>query len=299
VQVILSFGSQSGRTRSGTKGFSSKEKKLKRKKQEFHTHKRWHDQDAERPDPEEVRARTMLALDRLGHQVISTEPGGYDLEDWLRSLNSLLDDFQERIGPDRVSEEFRARRQEAVEVLMSRSKPGGANPEIERLIHEEGEARKTLDEAQEKAAARLASLREERDSLERELKAERQRLAELREAKQSRTLFSRMLRAGPSTEEAEASVAKLGSDLRRTEEEIERARKTRSAAAGPAGQEGNSTVFEAQQRLEAVRRELMDLQSAVQSSLQLASERELATQKISGAISSMKLDGASSEGGAR
>ena len=76
----MSFGSETGRTRSGTKGSSSKEKKQKKKKkQEFHSHRRAHFQESERHDPEEVRARTIIALDKLGHQVLSTEPGGYDL----------------------------------------------------------------------------------------------------------------------------------------------------------------------------------------------------------------------------
>lgn len=65
----MSFGGGTGRTRSGTKGFSSKEKKQKRKKQDYHIHKRAHFQETERPDPEEVRKRTILALERLGHQV--------------------------------------------------------------------------------------------------------------------------------------------------------------------------------------------------------------------------------------
>ena len=84
VQENLSFGSETGRTRSGTKGISGKSnKKTKRKKQEYHIHRRAYAQESERLKPAEVRARTILALDRLGHQVLSTEPGGYDLEDWL------------------------------------------------------------------------------------------------------------------------------------------------------------------------------------------------------------------------
>ena len=72
----MSFGGGgTGRTRSGSKGFSSKEKKEKRKKQEYHIHKRAHFQETERPDAEEVRKRTILALEKLGHQVLSTEPG--------------------------------------------------------------------------------------------------------------------------------------------------------------------------------------------------------------------------------
>jgi DNA repair exonuclease SbcCD ATPase subunit len=293
----LSFGSGTGRARSGTKGFSNKEKKQKRKKQEFHTHRRAHFQESERPDPEEVRARTILALDRLGHQVLSSEPGGYDLEDWTRSLNSLLDDFQEKVEAGLVTEEFRARRQEVLKGLAPSSSARDVDSEIERLTKEEEAARAAVDEAEKKATARLASLREERDACAKELKAERERLAELKEANQSRQFFSRILRAGPSTGRAEESVSQLESKLKGLEDEIETSRKARSAARGGARGEGDPAYVEAQQRLEAAREKLLDLQSSRQSLLQLAREREAATQALSSMISTMKLDGAASGGG--
>jgi hypothetical protein len=288
----LSFGSGTGRTRSGTKGFSNKEKKEKRKKQEFHIHKRARFEESEGLDPEKVRARTILALDRLGHQVLSTEPGGYDLEDWMRSLNSLLDDFEEKVGAERVTDEFRARRQEAMGHLVPSSSARDIDSEIEKLIQDQEAARAAVEEAERTATVRLASLREERDACGRELKVEKEKLAEIREARQSRQFFSRILRAGPSTEEAEASVEKLESKLKGLEEEIERSRKARSAARGGAIGEGDSAYLEARQKLEVARNKLLDLQASKQNLLQLAQEREIATQTISGMISSMKLDGA-------
>ena len=143
MQVNLSFGSETGRTRSGTKGFSSKEKKQKKKKQEFHSHRRAHFQDSERYDPEEVRARTILALDKLGHQVLSTEPGGYDFRAWMKSLNSLLDDFQEKMGTDRITDEFRARLHEAVLSLVPSSSQE-IEQEVEKLNQEEAATRAAL-----------------------------------------------------------------------------------------------------------------------------------------------------------
>lgn len=289
----LSFGSQTGRTRSDSKGFSSKEKKTRRKKQEFHNHRRLHGQEAARPDPEEVRARTMLALDRLGHQVISTEPGGYDLQDWVRSLDSLLDDFQDKIGTEHVTEELRARRKEAVEHLVGLSRSRTADPEIERLLREEMEARSALDDAERRATARLSSLRNDQEARERDLKAERQRLAAVKGARESRGLFSRLLRSGPSTEEVETSVAEIEADLRRIEEEVGKARKAKGST-----QEADSEVLEARRRLLSISEELMSRQEAAQTSLQLAQEREQATQAISGVISSMRLAAESGQSGA-
>jgi hypothetical protein len=286
----LSFGSGTGRTRSGTKGFSSKEKKQKRKKQEYHIHKRAHFQEAERPDPEEVRKRTILALDRLGHQVLSSEPGGYDLEDWMRSLNSLLEDFQEKVGDGVAGDEFRARSQQTLGRLVPSSSAKEIDQEIEKTTQEQAAASAAVDEAEKNVSARLASLREERDARVKELKKEKDKLAEIKEARQSRQFFSRILRAGPSTEQAEANIAELESKLKRIEEEIERMRKARSVVSG----QGDPAYLEAQQRFEAARSKLLDLQSSRENLLQLASEREAATQTLSQMISALALGGSAS-----
>jgi hypothetical protein len=281
----LSFGSETGRTRSGTKGGSgNSKKKLKRKKQEYHIHRRAYIQESERPNPEDVRTRTVLSLDRLGHQVLSTEPGGYDLEDWLRSINSLLDDFQEKIGEDRVTDEFRRVRREALLSLGPPSASGSPDPEIEKLVQEEEAARAVLADLNRHSEANLSSLREKRDSCGKELKLEKQRLAEIREAKESRKFFSRLVGGGPSTTGAEAKVAELESKLSSLEEEISRSRKARS----PSGGDG-SVNLEAQDRLEGVRNRLLELQTAKQERLQLAREREVAAAAISESISSIRL----------
>jgi hypothetical protein len=293
----MSFGSETGRTRSGTKGISGKSnKKMKRKKQEFHIRRRAYIQESERLNPEEVRARTILALDRLGHQVLSTEPGGYDLQDWLKSLDSLLDDFQEKIGDDRIPDEFRRRRQESLMSLALPSPTGGADLEIEKLTQEEEAARSALADLERRAVERLGSLRGERDSSSRELKLERERLASIREAKQTRTFFSRLVGTGPSTAQAEAKVAELESKLRRVEDEIDRSRKARSASAATPIGETNPLNVEAQERLEGIRNRLFELQSARQKMLQLAQEREVAAKAISDSIVSMRLGVPPSEG---
>jgi hypothetical protein len=293
----LSFGSETGRTRSGTKGISGKSnKKMKRKKQEFHIHRRAYIQESERLNPEEVRARTILALDRLGHQVLSTEPGGYDLQDWLKSINSLLDDFQEKIGNDRIPAEFRTRCRESLQSLALTSPSASADSEIEKLTQEEEAARSAFADLERQAGERLASLRGERDSSSRELKLEKEKLASMREAKRSRTFFSRLTGAGQSTTQAEAKVAELESKLRRLEDDIDRTRKARSAPGATSVGEANSSNVEARERLEGIRNRLFELQSAKQEMLQLGREREVAAKAISDSIMSIRLEVPPSEG---
>ena len=283
----MSFGGGgTGRTRSGSKGFSSKEKKEKRKKQEYHIHKRAHFQETERPDAEEVRKRTILALEKLGHQVLSTEPGGYDLEDWMRSINALLDDFREKVGDGLLGEEFRTRSQQALSGLVPSSSAAEIDSEIEKATEEEAAASAEIEEAERRASAKLASLREEREACVKELKEGKEKLAEIKETRQSRQLFSRLVRSGPSTAEAEKSVAELESKLEGLEREIERRRKARSDPA----------YIEAEKRFEAVRGRLLELQSSRQGLLQLAPEREAATQALSEMISSLKLGEAAPSG---
>jgi len=282
----MSFGGGgTGRTRSGSKSFSGKEKKQKRKKQEYHDHMRAHFQETERPDAEEVRKRTILALERLGHQVLSSEPGGYDLEDWMRNVNALLDDFSEKVGDGLVGEEFRARSQQALSGLAPSSSATEMDSEIEKVTQEQAAASAAVGEAENTASARLASLREERDACVKKLNEERERLSEIK-ARQSRQLFSRLLRSGPSTAEAEKSVAELESKLEGLEREIERRRKARSDPA----------YIEAEKRFEAARSKLLELQSSRQGLLQLAREREAATQALSAMISSLKLSEAAPNG---
>jgi len=295
-QDNLSFGSETGRTRSGTKGISGKaNKKLKRKKQEFHTHRRAYVQESERLDSEEVRARTILALDRLGHQVLSTEPGGYDLGDWLRSLNSLLDDFEERIGIDGLPSEFQTRRKEALAPLAGPADSPDADSEIERLTMEEEAARVAIADLSRQAKAKLASLREERDSCAKELRLEKEKLVAMKDAKESRKFFSRLLGAGPSTAQAEGRVTELESKLSNLENEIADARKARSASGGTGDGQTGSTTLEVQERLEGIQERLLELQSAKQQRLQLSHEREIAAKAISDVISSMRLETPRSE----
>ncbi|HUI00497.1 MAG TPA: hypothetical protein VLX56_02565 [Nitrososphaerales archaeon] len=275
----MSLSHEGGRPRSGSKGFSGR--KQKKKKQEYHTHKRAQFQEQAPVDPEQLRARTVLALDRLGHQVISTEPGGYDLDAWVRNLNTLLDDFQERLG-GRVGQEFSELRRSTLLPLKVPAAEG-PDPELEAALKEEADAREAIVDLGKKATAKLSSLTEERDSCERELKEAREKLSKLDVAKRSRGLLAKITGSGPSTEEAEERVAELEGKLRGLDEEIEAQRKARST------REGDQAAREAQARLEAADKKVAEIQAARQERLQLAGEREAAAKLLAEAISRIDL----------
>ena len=119
---------------------------------------------------------------------------------------------------------------------------------------------------------------------------EKENLSQLREAKQSRQFFSRLVRSGPSTTEAEARVAELEAKVKELEDEIERSRKSRAGQWDSAGASADPARLETQLKLEAIQKRVFELQSANQGRLQLAQEREVATKAIADVISSMRLD---------
>ncbi len=283
----MNYGSEAGRTRFGS-GSSNKAKKLKRKKDEFHSHKKLHLQETEPLDLEQVKARTILALDRLGHQVLSPEPGGYDLQSWMRNLNSLLDDFQEKIGPGRLPPELDERRREINASLLASPDSSAIDSEMETLLREQENARRAIEEESEKAAAKLRSLQGEHDLRERDLMAEKKKLAEMNEANQSRQFFSRFLRPGPSTAKTDARIKELESDLSRIEDEIKTVQRARAAGAG-GSTESNKTVAEAKQKIESSQKRLDELRLSKQALIQLAQEREVAAMSLSEVVSKVQV----------
>lgn len=202
----------------------------------------------------------------------------------MRNFDSLLDDFQDKVGAERVTEDFRARRQEASSLLKVSSPGSDLDEEIEGLVRDEADAQSALEEAQRKAAERLASLREDRDRRAKQLREEKERLKEMENSRQSRTFFTRVLRTGPSTEAAKERVAELETKLAGVEAEIERSRKKGRSAGGEDG------LLEIEQRLESARNKLAETQTARRERSQLTKEREIAAQAISSAIATMKLD---------
>jgi uncharacterized coiled-coil protein SlyX len=276
----LSFGSAAGRTRLGSKGSSSKAKKLKRKKDEFHSHKKLHIPETGPLDLEQVKARTVLALDRLGHQVLSSEPGGYALESWMKNFNSLLDDFQEKIGPGRLPTEFDGRRREITALLLTPPDSSGIDSEIENLLQEQDGAGKVIEEEAAKTTARLRSLRGERDGCEKDIKEEKRKLAEMNEAKQSRRFFSRLRRAGPSTETSEERIKKLESRLSKIVGEIDELQRARAA---------DSPVALAREKVESIQKKLDELRLSKQAKSQFSREREVAAKTMSEVVSQIQV----------
>jgi hypothetical protein len=276
----LNYGSEAGRTRIGSKSSSNKTKKLKRKKDEFHSHKKLHFQEIEPLGLEQVKERTILTLDRLGHQVLSSEPGGYGLQSWMKNFNSLLDDFQEKIGPTRMPSEFDGRRREINAILNAQPDSSDVESEIEKLLGEQEDAKKMMEEEAAKRTVRLRSLREQRDGYEKDLKEEKRRLAELNQANQSRQFFSRLLKAGPSTAPTEEKIKELETSLSKTADEIDTLQNSQVSGSAVAG---------AKEKAESTQTKIEELRLSKQAKIQLTRERELAAQTMSEIVSKVQV----------
>jgi len=264
----LSYGGSSGRTFTGRSRASSG-KKSRRKKQEFHRH-RVRGIEEEGPDAGQVRSRTILALDRLGHQVFSPLPGGYDLQRWTNNLNSLLDDYERRIGPDQLPPGFRKAREDAL-MLLRPVDTSSLDAQIEKLGREETEESRKKSEERALLESRIRKARVEQESCSKELETERGKLAAAEKENREKGFFGRLLEGTQRTDELKAKVGDLERKLKIINDEVAKLRESLAGlAAKPSAGEAGTTDPAEIDRLVSERTE----------KLQLAKERELATMAI-------------------
>jgi hypothetical protein len=214
----LSFGSSTGRSRSTGKG--SKDKKTaKKKKQDYHRTKRRVSRE-DKPDIKETKSRTVTALEHLGQQKFSAEPGGYNVQGWVKSLTLLLEDFESKVGAKQLPPEYQAKKEE---VLLTFSMPpdnSELESKVESLRREEVEIKTKLDRESERIAARIVEVRNDNERQSKALETEKARLAQLNVEKGQVSFFSRLLgRGGPSTQPAEEKIEELRSLLTALEAE--------------------------------------------------------------------------------
>jgi chromosome segregation ATPase len=114
------------------------QRSVKRKKQEFHRHKIKPSETRESPDFVSLKERTMLSLTHLGEQRFAEEPGGYSFENWMNSLNLLLDEFEEQAGSENLPSDYFAKRLELISSLAESKQPSSElDSEIANLREEE------------------------------------------------------------------------------------------------------------------------------------------------------------------
>ncbi len=286
----MSFSGGAGKSRASVKG--SKEKKTTRKKkQDFHRTKRRAAQEDE-PDVDKIKARTISALEHLGQQKFSAEPGGYNVQGWVKSLALLLEDFESKVGTEKLPAEYYAKKEA---VLLNFSKPPDNSElegKIESLRREEVEIKTKLDRESERIAARLIEVRNDNERQAKVLESEKAKLAQLNLERQQVSFFSKLLgRGGPSTAPVEERIQELKSLLASLEAE----RTSLGNARDSLDRRPNSTddPYGADwKRLEEVGGQISRLEADNQEKMQRAEARAQAAAEMTGVIAAVRSDSA-------
>jgi DNA repair exonuclease SbcCD ATPase subunit len=291
VALSSSVGSRSPR---GTGKGAAPRKKVRKAKSELHRSKK-HFRVAEEAGKEDVRNRVLDSLEHLGHQKLSMEAGGYDLRSWMKSLKTLLDDFEERIGADSISDEFRSRRKEVEERFSNLGDHSEVETEMEALRKEEMDINARLKEETERISSRLSAIGGEKTGKTKELEEERMKLHKIQEERRSVGFFSKLVgRSGPSTEPNERRVRELEAGLKALEQETLDLQAVRRSVEGTKDAAGGKFA-DLWKRLEDLEKRMEELSSLREEDLQLTKEREEAAEGLRRVISDLRLEGPKGE----
>ncbi len=292
---IMSYGnSGSGRT------FG--EKSPKKRKQEFHRHKIKFT-ESKTLEFSSLKERTLVALAHLGEQRFS-EDGVYAFENWMKSFNFLLDEFEEGAGRDLLSREYYATRLEVNSSLTHSAEPGGRlDEELSRLREEELKVRNALVFANEQR--KIALDREERLEKIKALEEEKSHVLELLEKSKSALYqkqkelqdsgkFFRRIFAGSKSKDANSLVVlqqrvsdyalRVETVEKKLHEQKKKLEYSENKMAWPLEQR-NQDPKELQTQLDSINLKLQELQSQKAEASQLLDQRKWATESMREVIS--------------
>ncbi len=279
--------SRSRSSRSGGKARSPK--KPKRAKGEFHAPKR-RAAPSKESSKEDARKRLVESLEHLGHQKLSTEPGGYNLQSWLRSLKRSLEDFEEKVGKTALTRELHDKGNEIDAEFSKYADSSHVDSEVEAVRKEEGEIRARLKEEGERISSRLSAIGGEKTSKSLDLEEERKKLHRMEEERKSVSFFSKLMgRSGPSTEPQQKKVKELEGALKMLEEETLNLQTVRRSIEGAKDAAGG--IYEdLWKRLDDIESKLVELDAAREAKLQLKEEREKAAEELRKLAGELKLE---------
>ncbi|MHB8567105.1 MAG: hypothetical protein ACYC7D_06390 [Nitrososphaerales archaeon] len=295
-----SGGSSGSRGHFGAKG--SSQKKERKKKQEFHRHKIKYVEE-QHLDFIELKERVMLSLQKLGQQVFSSEPGGYSLQDWMRSFNFLLDDFEERAGGTNLSKEYFDKRQALTAEILAPIDTSDIDQQAEGIRKEEDEIKlklleqgiartQRLDQEKRSADSKIGSLKKERNNALLQIKREKEHVTKSeREPVKSPSLFKRFF-SRSSTETLdpnERKIKELEQKAEKLQDEIQALENENDSKTSQANSANKDQIKEESERLATLRERLGELEASRAQRMQLSEKRERITKAMSEMISTIEL----------
>ncbi len=286
ASIDLSFSSAPRGARSG--GKAAPAKKAKKQKREFRTTKTKAAREEKEVDLGAAKARALEGLAHLGKQRFTTEPGGYDLKHWLKSLNLLLDDLESKVKADVLPAGYPGKRAEVTARFAAGVDTSKLESEVEVIRKEEAEIKTTFDREKERITARLVTLKVEKDGKGKEIEAQGAELEEIRAKRKSASFFSKLVgKSGPPTEPVELKIKELEKGSASLEDEALNLQSVRASIERDGGKP--SGLYEQQWlRLDAIVVRLKELEAEMQERTQLAKEREEATTALAELVSKIE-----------
>jgi hypothetical protein len=253
------------------------------KNQSFHQRK-IRMEEAPKLDTAQLKSRTIIALNRLGQQKFSNEPGGYSLENWVRGVNILLDDFEEKMGKGRLSPDYLEKRREMNDLLAKPVSTSSIDESISDLKRDAAGAEGRIAEGRARLLSRVAELKSEQDDRSAELVRERERIASQATDQGSGSLLKRLFKGNPKTSARDpgTTVKEIESRLDALSSEIIGQQKLLKLIDWHSP---DSPFAEEWKTLESLQTRLDALDSERLEKMQLVKEREEITSLIANTIS--------------
>ena len=240
-------------------------------------------QQAPEPDFGQLKARTINALNKLGQQKFSSEPGGYALENWVRGVNVLLDEFEDKAGATRLTLEYKARRQEMSDYLSRPASTSSIDAEMTELKANMSDIEGRIEAERVRVISRISKLKGDQASLLAELERERGRVGGATAEQRTPSYFVRLFgRKGNPTKNPENRINDIESKLAILPDEIlnlQRQLKTLDLRSP------ESPFAEDWKRLDSMRSNMKELENEKFDRIQLVKERAELTGPMADAIS--------------
>lgn len=235
-------------------------------------------------DTEQLKSRTITALERLGHQIFTSEPSGYSLENWTKGVGLLLDDFERMIGTDKLSPEYLERRRELTAWLSRPVDISAIDNSISAVELEKDDIMRKIDGVKAQYSTRIGELQDELPRRSVELEEKKKRLPPSGVGGQrSESILRRMFgrSSDRSLDDAAEDVKELEAEIRLLTGEMQEQRKAlKSIERRPL----ESPCAEEWKKLRSLAGKLEGLETEKSEKLQLAKEREDLTASIADAI---------------
>jgi len=235
-------------------------------------------------DYEQLKARTIIALDKLGHQKFSPEPGGYSLENWMKGVNLLLDDFEEKMGESKLPRGYVEKKRLMFDYLLKPVDTSSIDGSISELKQKEVEVVRRLHEERTRTASKIDELQNELAKRSAELEEEEALPVDTVTPERPKSFFSRLL-GRTHTSSAKASQDKFGESDPRLQSLPGEISEQRRLLKSIDQRSPTSPLAEEWKTLESLQARIKELESERLEKIQLVKEREEVTASMAEMIS--------------